>query len=292
MGDHLVDQPQGMACDRAGNVWVAECGGGNVTVIPGGNPVAMWNITNVGSKPFDMAIDTRGHAWVTVNNASTAGEIFPTGIVRELSSEGTFIGEPVTGRDGIMRPVGIASDSLGNVWVADSGILDIPIESSSSNSLITQDVGLNAESNIWAAVTLIQPHGNSITRTVTTFGVQDGPRGGLALPWGVAVDGDDNVFVANFAGQRLTELCGARLKNCPPGKHVGDAISPDTGYTFDGLTRNTGVQIDSSGNVWLMNNWIQDALQYQSNPGGHHVVVFIGLAAPIKTPLIGSPQQQ
>jgi len=29
----------------------------------------------------------------------------------------------------------------------------------------------------------------------------------------------------------------------------------------------------------------------QTNPGGHALVVFIGLAAPIKTPLIGPPQQ-
>jgi hypothetical protein len=29
----------------------------------------------------------------------------------------------------------------------------------------------------------------------------------------------------------------------------------------------------------------------QTNPGGHHLVVFIGLAAPVKTPLIGAPKR-
>ena len=78
-------------------------------------------------------------------------------------------------------------------------------------------------------------------------------------------------------------------QHCPPGKRTGDAISPDTGYGSDALVRNTGVQIDPSGNVWLTNNWIQDAFFFQTNPGGHELVVFIGLAAPIKTPLIGPP---
>jgi len=30
--------------------------------------------------------------------------------------------------------------------------------------------------------------------------------GGQTIPWGIAVDGNDNIWVANFGGQRLTEL--------------------------------------------------------------------------------------
>src|SRR5690242_21154113 len=84
--------------------------------------------------------------------------------------------------------------------------------------------------------------------TVTRF-----QGAGMTVPWGIAVDGDDNIWVANFFGQRLSHLCGARVDTCPTG-HVGDEISPtQTGYFFDGLQRNTGVQIDASGNVWLAN---------------------------------------
>ena len=64
------------------------------------------------------------------------------------------------------------------------------------------------------------------------------------------------VMVANFDGQRLSQLCGPRGEGaCPAGKTTGDPISPDGGYDFDGLVRNTGVQIDPSGNAWLANNW-------------------------------------
>jgi hypothetical protein len=48
------------------------------------------------------------------------------------------------------------------------------------------------------------------------------------------------------------------------------------------------VAIDPSGNVWLTNNWKTVAIQ--ANPGGYQIVAFLGLAAPVKTPLIGPPE--
>ena len=72
-------------------------------------------------------------------------------------------------------------------------------------------------------------------------------------------------------------------------KTTEDPISPDGGYDFDGLVRNTGVQIDPSGNVWLANNW--ETVLVPTKPGGHEMVVFIGLAEPVKTLLIGASQR-
>jgi len=77
--------------------------------------------------------------------------------------------------------------------------------------------------------------------------------------------------------------------SCPPGTGTGQPISPASGYGFDGLTRNTGVAIDPSGNVWVANKW-KNYPDPQANPGGYQMAVFIGLAGPIRTPLIGPPQ--
>jgi hypothetical protein len=79
-----------------------------------------------------------------------------------------------------------------------------------------------------------------------------------------------------------------RTETCPPGHETGDPISPDGGYSSDALVRNTGVSIDPSGNVWLPNNW--ETIPSHQNPGGHEVVVFVGLAKPVKAPLIGPPR--
>jgi hypothetical protein len=122
--------------------------------------------------------------------------------------------------------------------------------------------------------------------------------GGLTLPWGIAVDGDDTVWVFNFGAVRVGEstdiptgisrFCGVTTANCPAGMHVGDPISPDTGYRSDALERITGGQIDPSGNVWITNNWKRDANPFL-NPFGNAIVIAIGAAGPVKTPLIGPP---
>ena len=88
---------------------------------------------------------------------------------------------------------------------------------------------------------------------------------------------------------RPTDSCGARVETCPSGQ-IGAEISPaETGYLFDGLQRNTGVQIDASGNVWLTNNW--KTVPEATNQYGDGLVVFLGVAAPIAMPLIGTPGQ-
>ena len=70
---------------------------------------------------------------------------------------------------------------------------------------------------------------------------------------------------------------------------VGKAILPDgTGYTSDALDRNTGIAIDPSGNGWLANNWKPTPLI--NNPGGNSIAVLVGVAAPLDTPLIGTPR--
>src|SRR5690606_19674350 len=65
----------------------------------------------------------------------------------------------------------------------------------------------------------------------------------------------------------------------------GDPISPATGYRSDSLERITGGQIHPSGNIWLTNNWKLDANPFL-NPFGNAIVIAIGAAGPVKTPLI------
>jgi hypothetical protein len=60
----------------------------------------------------------------------------------------------------------------------------------------------------------------------------------------------------------------------------------------------TDIDIDPAGNVWVMNNW-QDIDSCIGRPdealstrcGGQGVVVFYGIAKPVRTPLIGPVQR-
>ncbi len=280
-------QPQGIRSDRRGNVWVAGCVGGTVTRFNRGNPdnpLFMKPQARYGvdfDKAFDIAIDTRGHGWVTGNLSSN---------VIEFNRNFEKVGEPVTG---ISLPMGIAADSFGNLWVADAGKMSPPCPAISRPD---DNVGEDGSGNTNAAVSLIVHEGEN--RSVTTYkrneNAPDGKKlDGLRWPWGIAVDGNDNVWVANFGGNTIMHMRGTNKATWPLNKAQGDTISPDEGYINNALQRITAVRIDPSGNVWMTNNWINEAFEpgNTGNPGGHEVVVFIGLAGPVKTPLIGVPRQ-
>ena len=120
----------------------------------------------------------------------------------------------------------------------------------------------------------------------------------INAPWGIAVDGNDNVWVANGGGHSITELCGVRTETCPPGTRTGDPISPpQRGYAGQGLQILTDIAIDPAGNVWVANNWDLADQGFKKIPdpalstrfGGNGFVVFFGLAMPVRTPLVGPP---
>lgn len=252
--------PQGTVSDRQGNIWIANCGNNSVTRYAGGDPNKAQSIVPGIEKPFDIAFNAKGQAFVTGNGSSTVAMLNPDGT--------PALAQPISG-GGLSWPLGIAADSHGNMWVSNSGAVNVtcpnggPVKATPS-------------------VTFISSNG-TVRQTPFT-------GGGLPEPWGLAVDGNDNVWVANFKGQRVAELCGVDPGKCPPGISTGQQISPaQTGYGFDGFVRNTGIQIDPSGNVWIANNWKLKPV-IPRNPGGYQMVVVIGVAGPIRTPLIGPPR--
>jgi NHL repeat len=264
--DGEISWPQSTISDREGNIWIANCGNNSVTeYLRGDHQLAL----NLGEKliglrkPFGSAVDGEGRVYVTGNASDNVAILNPSGL--------PVAGSPVRG-GGLHEPMGIAIDGNGYAWVANSGKVAAPcpveIESRPSQG----------------NVVLIKPNGE-LARRKPIAGA------GMQTPWGIAVDGDGHVWVANFSGKRVSELCGTTTSLCPPGKQrVGASISPRrSGYGFNGLVRNTGVAIDPSGNVWLTNNWKQ--LPIQKNPGGYQVVAFLGLAAPVKAPLIGPAER-
>lgn len=268
-----ISWPQGTVADVNNNIWVANCGSNSVTLIPDGRPGAAVNFPQAQiappgsgagfSRPFGVATDADGNAYIAGNESATVVKMAPTGEVLARFEGG-----------GLHRPLGLATDSGGNLWVGNSTWVVAPCVGQFSPEGGPRKGG---------SVTLIRADGR-------VSGQSPYRGGGIRNAWGVAVDGDDTVWVANFSGRRLSQLCGTRPQSCPPGKRrTGASISPQgRGYWFDGLVRNTGVAVDPSGNVWLANNWKN--VPIQSNPGGYQIVAYLGIAAPIKAPLIGAPE--
>lgn len=182
----------------------------------------------------------------------------------------------------LSHPVGDAADSEGDIWVANSDWLDVPCPT-------RRHLGTAQNPSI-----TLYKMGSRTPYPASPF-----TGGGLTLPWGIAVDGNDTVWVFNFgvtppgpsqssAPVGISRFCGIETRNCPPGMHVGEPISPSTGYQSNAFQRITAGQIDPSGNIWITNNWKIDANPFQ-NPGANAIVIAVGAAAPVRTPLIGPP---
>ena len=265
-----LDQVQGTVSDQDGNIWMASYGNSQVNVFPGGDPFSSYPAyIDENTDPFDIEVNNDGAAYVSYTGTSNLSKLTlsPTGLVKQFTvSLGTA-----------SDPKGIALDTAGNVWATAS-----------------------AESEIYA----YSPDGSLL-------GIYSG--GGLTGPWGLSVDSHDNVWVANFgpANQlglkyRLSQLCAVTTSHCPDGYTVGQAISPETGYTlpsggdqvrlangqplygrghppsYQPLMRATATMIDMAGNVWVTNNFKPSTVYDAVNPGGDGMVIFVGMAAPVK----------
>ncbi|MEJ2696955.1 MAG: hypothetical protein P8013_09940 [Candidatus Sulfobium sp.] len=323
--------PQGMAADKAGDIWVGNCGNDTVTLIPRGIPSQARNFPLPGGlvdkggpydppmlmyrfstprpliKPFGLALDPKGRAWVVGNaigfKQSTTPTIYYTGGLYRISKDGSIVTIALPGDQLLTFPMGIAGDSRGNMWVTNSDHVSVPCVTPFS----TDQGGGFGPSLVYF------PADSSDASGARVFGTEPDNTGGLTIPWGDFVDGNDTVWVFNFGVDPndssshttpLSQFCGAG--KCPAGLKLGDAISPPTGYLSDALDRVTGGGVDPSGNIWILNNWKKlaplkvggdnpppypsDYPVFERNPGGNSFVIVPGAAAPIKTPLLGPPE--
>ena len=278
-----LNESYGLTVDGSNNIWVANeqtsssinSGSGSVVkfsntgqVLSGASGYSAGGVYY----PQGLAADTTGNVWVVDYGDS---------LVTLLGSNGT----PVNGNTGwgmgqLALPVAVAVDASHNAWVANQStntITKISPDGSSATAISCCDgasgVAVDQSGNVWVA----NFFGSSISEvsnagTVLLTG-QTG--GGVNHPEGIAIDGAGTVWVGNLHGQTLSEFSGS--KSAAP----GTPLSPASGLGTDAqLATPFALAIDQSGNVWVSN----------SSNGINTVTTFVGLATPVKTPLLGPAQ--
>jgi hypothetical protein len=275
---NAVERVQATIADTDGNIWMASYGNDSLVCYRYGDPKQALSVVS-GSKPFGVAMAKDGSAWVTNGAGLGWPEANPSTVCRYRIDGEQLVREMEVDAGYAAKVVVVDAKHYG--WVASGG-----------------------DSKVYR----ISPDGTE----VATF---DG--GGIDTPWGLAIDGDQNVWVANFGklgpGEvyrtaALSVLAGDTEKNRAAGLRVGDPISPPSGYTLHSagepvllhngdplygagmepcyipFMRSTSCQIDAAGNVWVVNNWkpdfTKDFMPQEGNPGGDGVVIFVGLAKP------------
>ena len=286
---------QGVIVTPSSDVWVLGVTKSQLVYFPKGD-LSKGRIVCEGDKdepcksflgPFHLGIDQQDRIWVTNG--------FGDHVTRFPASDPTKAEKFKTGWSGS----GLGIDSQGNVWITNRLGSSMRGAFVMADMIATFKLGGNFDEKLTRAmfehrtdggsVTLLRPDGSEYPGSPFT-------GGGLPGPWAADIDGNDNVWISNFAGANspIVELCGARTENCPPGMKTGDQISPPGGYVGGGLQMQTDLALDPAGSVWVMNNW-QDIDSCFGVPdevlstrcGGQGVTVFYGMAKPVRTPQIG-----
>jgi sugar lactone lactonase YvrE len=232
------NNPTGVAVDESGNVYVADQSNdlirkisptGDVTTLAG-NPT--WGAVNGNgtSASFDfpsgVAVDGSGYVYVADKNNSLIRKISPTGDVTTLA--GTGNPGAVNGNGTLASfnfPNGVAVDGSGNVYVADK-----------NNHLIRK----------------ISPTGDVTTLAGTGNPGAVNGNGTLAsfnFPYGVAVDGSGNVYVADQNNHLIRKISPTGDVTTLAGTGSPGAVNGNG--TLASFNNPAGVAVDGSGNVYV-----------------------------------------
>jgi hypothetical protein len=265
-------QAQAIAADSNGTVWVGNFGdsGGNVALLNNNgtllSPTAGYGSSS-GISPINIALDGNHNAWIASwGYANEAGKSvsypYITSIAVGLSSPAT----PTITKYAIDAPVtyAIAVDPSNNVWFTSGS---------------SQSAGFNNLGYIKS------------TGMVGATAVQ---TGGMVNGVSLATDPGNHVWVAN---SNPTSLILSLSEFSTATGSTGSALSPSTGLGLDtGLATAyvieniPGLIIDASGCLWLPNTYVDQPGQEYFNTNYPRITVFVGLATPTKTPLLGPPQ--
>ena len=274
---------QGVGVAANGDVWIADATKNQMLYFPGGRVKEGRLVQVQGLKsPFGVAIDAQNRVWVSNAQSDTVVR-FPANDPSKVEAFRAGIG---------VR--GVALDSKGNLWVASNMSLDFPPPSIPDGVSIMKQFELAGQhlmkelppGKVTGVVNMIRPDGTQPAPMGYTG------NGVINVGWGVSIDGNDDVWVANFWGRGVVLMAGFEPKGHPADTKPGDVVHQFTGGTIQMLT---DVVIDPAGNVWAANNWnspeavLGDPPPYPISTwgGGSGFTVIYGIAAPVKPPLMG-----
>jgi hypothetical protein len=274
----------GIGVANNGDVWIADGSNNQLLYFPKGEIKAGKIVKPAGLKsPFDIVIDDENRVWVA-NSSSDTVVRFPA---NDPSKVETF-------RAGIGVRA-LALDSKGNVWVANNMDLKTPQPKLPEGISIMEQFKLITD-HMFKYIMTPPGHITGQVNMIRPDGTQPAPMGftgpAESIPWGINVDGNDDVWVGNMWGRSVALLAGDDTTGHPAGTKAGDTIHI---FQAGSIQMITDVSIDPAGNVWCANNW--NSLEAAASPdpkrptstwgGGSGFTVIYGVAAPVQPPRIG-----
>jgi uncharacterized protein (TIGR03437 family) len=243
---HLIN-PTGVAVDGSGNLFIADSynnrirkvsTNGIITTVAGngtmgfsgdGGPATSASLAS----PNAVAVDGSGNLFIADYNNNRVRKVSTTGIITTVAGNGTagFSGDggPATGAQ-IWGPDGVAVDASGNIFIADFN--NKRIRKVAANGIITTVAGTGTPG----------------------FSGDGGPAtsASMAGPYGVAVDGQGNLFISDFANGRVRKVSSKGIITTVAGGGRPSSCCGDNGpATSAALGGPVAVAVDGSGNLFI-----------------------------------------
>ena len=298
----LFYNPQGVAVDSSGNLYVADTSNhrirkidisGNVTTFAGSGTASFadGNGTSASlNQPIGITIDSSGNLYIAEYGNSKIRKITPDRTVTTIagSTVGFLDGQATAAK--FYMPVGITVDSSGNLYVADNisnrirkidtsgnvttfagstqGSLDG--QGTTAKFYLPSGIVVDSSGNLYIVdrgnhrIRKITPDGNVTTIAGSTVGSVDG-QGTTAKfnnPTGITIDSSGNLYVSDYSSHRIRKITPGGLVTTIAGSTSGFA---DGNITTAKLNLPRGITVDSSGNLYVADT-------------GNHKIRKIGLA--------------
>ena len=220
-----MDQPNGVARDGAGNVFVAD------TI---NNLIRKWTLAN--NTVTTLASNTYGFPSAVA--ADNAGNVYFCLDGFDLD-EWVASSQSISGvGSGLFDPAGMSTSVSGTLYIADSSDNAIKTFNGGFQTLISglyqvNGVSADAAGNVY----FVQSASNTVYKWTASTGTQKSIIQGLSNPKGVAVDGGGNVYVANSYGSDIEERSA-----------IDGSISVLPIYGFDVPS---DLVVDSAGDLYI-----------------------------------------
>lgn len=256
-GDARFAYPNGVALDSAGNLYIADHNNhtirkmtpaGLVSTLAGAAAIS-GNTDGLGAAarfngPTGVAVDGSGNVFVADAGNTSIRKITPSGTVTTFAGI-SGVGGSADGTGTAARfnaPQGIAIDSVGNLYVADTN--NSTIRKITTGGTVTTIVGVAGQT-----------------------GSLDGPGGTARLngPYAVAVDSAGTVYVADFFNSTIRKVTVSGMVSTLAGLAGKTGLADGLGAVAR-FNQPYGVAVDAGGNVFVADTYNRAVRRI--SPGG------------------------